>query len=152
MYRVLLIAHSLNRWLVVILLLIALGGAVMGLVRGRAWTRRDDLMSRLLIVVLDLQLLLGLALYAVSPIVRAGWSDLGAAMGNRVLQFWTVEHAPTMVVAIVIVHIGRVVARRGDDDRRRYRVATLTIGLATLLILGGIPWPFLEHGRPLLRV
>ena len=93
-----------------------------------------------------------MALYAVSPLVRAGWSDLGAAMGNRTLQFFTVEHAPTMIIAAAIVHIGRVIARRADDDRRRYRVTTISIGVATLLILGGIPWPFLEHGRPLLRL
>lgn len=150
MHRALLTAHSLNRWVVVALLLVALGRGMAGWARARKWSRHDDLTGRLLIVVLDVQLLLGLALYAVSPLVRAGWSDLGAAMDNRVLQFWTIEHAPTMTLAVVIVHIGRVVARRADDDRRRYRVATLSVAGATLLILAGIPWPFLEHGRPLL--
>lgn len=152
MYRALLTAHSLNRWLVIVLLLVALAGGIVGWARGREWTRRDNVRGRVLIVVLDVQLLLGLALYVVSPIVRAGWSDLGATMDDRVLQFWTIEHAPTMIVAIGIVHIGRVVARRADNDPRRYRVATLSVGVATLLILGGIPWPFLEHGRPLLRL
>ena len=152
MHRALLTAHSLNRWLVVVLLLVVLGGGVVGWLRGREWSRRDDLTGRLLIIVLDVQLLLGLALYAVSPIVRAGWSDLGAAMGNRVLQFWTVEHAPTMILAIVIVHVGRVRARRADTDVRRFRVTTISVAVATLLILAGIPWPFLETGRPLLRL
>lgn len=152
MHRALLTAHSLNRWLVVVLLLVALAGGIVGWTRGREWTRRDDRTSRLLIVVLDLQLLLGVALYAVSPLVRAGWSDLAATMDNRTLQFFTVEHAPTMIVAVVIVHVGRVIARRSEDDRRRHRVATVSVAAATLLILGGIPWPFLEHGRPLLRL
>ena len=152
MHRALLTAHSLNRWLVVVLLFIVLGRGIVGWARGREWTRRDDVTGRLLIIVLDVQLLLGLALYAVSPIVRAGWSDLSATMANRVLQFWTIEHAPTMLIAIVVVHIGRVVARRADDDRRRHRVTTLSVGVATLLILGGTPWPFLETGRPLLRL
>jgi hypothetical protein len=151
-HRVLLVAHSLNRWLAVILLLHVLVTGVMGWLRARRWSRRDDATSRVLLGVLDVQLLLGLALYPVSPIVRAGWSDLGAAMGNRVLQFWTVEHAPTMILAIAIVHIGRVRARRADDDRRRFRVMTISVGIATVLILSGIPWPFLGHGRPLLPV
>ena len=150
MHRLLLTAHSLNRWLVVVLLLIALVRGISGWTRGRDWIRRDDLTARVLLAVLDLQLLLGLALYVVSPLVRAGWSDIAAAMDNRVLQFWTVEHAPTMILAIVIVHIGHVAARRAAEDRRRFRVATLSIAVATLLILGGIPWPFLPHGRPLL--
>jgi hypothetical protein len=150
MHRVLLAAHSLNRWLVVVMLVVTLAAGILGWVRGRGWTRRDDLTGRLLIIVLDVQLVLGLALYALSPIVRAGWSDLGAAMDNRVLQFWTVEHAPTMILAIVIVHVGRVMARRGGDDARRHRVTTLSVAVATLLILAGIPWPFLETGRPLL--
>ncbi len=150
MHRVLLWAHSLNRWLVVVLLIITLAQAIAGWARGREWRRRDDLTARLLIGVLDLQLVLGIALYAVSPLVRAGWSDIGATMDNRVLQFWTVEHAPTMVLAIAIVHIGRVVTRRADNDRRRFRTAMGSVGIATLLILAGIPWPFFEHGRPLL--
>ena len=152
MHRALLTAHSLNRWLVVVLLLVALVGGIAGWMRGRQWTGRDDVTSRVLIAVLDLQLVLGIALYAISPIVRAGWSDLGATMGNRVLQFWTIEHAPTMILAVAIVHIGRVIARRADDDRRRFRVTTISVAVATLLILGGIPWPFLETGRPLLRL
>ena len=152
MHRALLTAHSLNRWLVVIFLLIVLATGVVGWLRGGEWTRRDDLTGRLLIIVLDVQLLLGLVLYAVSPIVRAGWADLGATMGNRVLQFWTIEHAPTMILAIAIVHIGRVRARRADDDKRRFRVTAISVGIATVLILAGIPWPFLETGRPLLRL
>ena len=152
MHRALLTAHSLNRWLVVVLLLVALGTGIAGWVRGRRWNGADDRTSRLLIAVLDLQLLLGIALYAVSPLVRAGLSDLSATMDNRVLQFFTVEHAPTMIIAVLVVHLGRVRARRAADDRRRHRVTTLSVALATLLILGGIPWPFLEHGRPLLRL
>lgn len=152
MHRFLLTAHSFNRWLVVVLLLVALGRGVLGWARGRGWTGRDDTTARLLVAVVDLQLLLGVALYAVSPIVRAGWSDFGATMGNRVLQFWTIEHAPTMLVAVAAIHVGRVVSRRADDDRRRHRVVALSVGAATLLVLGGIPWPFLEYGRPLLRL
>ena len=152
MHRILLTVHSLNRWLVVVLLLIALVRGISGWTRQREWASRDELTTRVLLAVLDLQLLLGIALYAISPIVRAGWSDLPATMGNRVLQFWTIEHAPTMILAIAVVHIGRVVAKRADDDRRRFRVVTISVAIATLLILGGIPWPFLETGRPLLRL
>ena len=150
MHQVLLTAHSLNRWLVVVLLVVTLIRGVAGWSRGRTWSGRDDLTGRLLIAAADLQLLLGIALYVVSPLVRAGWSDLSATMDNRVLQFWTLEHAPTMVAAVAILHVGRVMGRRADGDRRRHRATSVSVAAAALLILGGIPWPFHEHGRPLL--
>src|SRR3712207_1992438 len=98
MHRVLLFVHSLNRWVVVALLVLALVRSIRAWRARGSWTGRDDVVGRLLTGALDLQLILGIGLYAVSPIVRAGWSNLAAAMDERTLQFWTFEHAPTMVI------------------------------------------------------
>jgi len=150
-YRLVLAAHSLNRWLVFGLLLVATVRGVRGWLARRDWTAADERTGRALTAVVDLQLLLGLVLYVVlSPLPRIGWADMAATLDNRVLQFWTLEHAPTMVVAVVIVHIGRVRSRRADAPARRHRPAALSAGLATALVLAAIPWPFLEYGRPLL--
>jgi hypothetical protein len=55
-----------------------------------------------------------------------------------------------MLVAVALVHAGRVLGRRPAPPRVQHRRATLTFGLATLLVLAAIPWPFLAYGRALL--
>jgi hypothetical protein len=150
-YRLLLAGHSLNRWLVVVLLMSATVLGARGWIAARPWSRGDDRTGRLLTAVMDLQLLLGLLLYVgFSPYTRAGWADLAGAMTDRVLRFWTVEHAPTMLLAVALVHAGRVLVRRAEAPRARHRCAAVTFGLATLLVLAAIPWPFLAYGRALL--
>jgi hypothetical protein len=138
MYEFVLAAHSLNRWLVLGLLVAAAVTASRGA-------------TRAVVLVTDLQLLLGLVLYAVlSPYTEAVFADFGAAMADRTLRFWTVEHGPTMLVAVILVHVGNVLTRRAPTPSSRRRRAAIWFGLALLLVLASIPWPFLEYGRGLL--
>lgn len=150
-YRLLLAGHSLNRWLVLALLLAATVRGVHGWIAAAEWRAGDDRTGRLLTAAVDVQLLVGLVLYAaVSPYTAAGFADLGTAMTDRVLRFWTVEHGPTMLAAVILVHAGRVLVRRVPAARARHRRAAVCFGLATVLVLAAIPWPFLVYGRGLL--
>lgn len=117
----------------------------------REWTAADDRASLWFVIAIDLQLLIGLALYAgLSPITGAAFADFGAAMGNPVLRFWAVEHAFGMVVAVALVHIGRVRLRKAEPGRR-HKVAALFFGLALLAVILSIPWPGMPAARPLVR-
>ncbi len=150
MYRAFLAAHSINRWLVLIALALAIGRALRGWLGGREWTSADETTGKALAGLMDLQMLLGLVLYVfLSPHTREGFSDLGAALGDRVLQFWTLEHGPVMLIALVLTHIGASRSRRPEEARDRHRTAALWFGIAALLVLAAIPWPFLSYGRGL---
>src|SRR5690606_24139022 len=93
------------------------------------------------VISLDLQLLLGLLLYVVlSPITTSGFRDLGAAMSNSGVRFFLVEHALTMVVAVVLGQIGRTMSRRATDDQTKARTAAIFYTLALVAILLGMPW------------
>ena len=50
--------------------------------------------------------------------------------------------------AIAMVHVGRTRIRRAATDAQRHRRALVFFGLGLLLIVAGIPWPFLPYGRP----
>jgi len=64
-------------------------------------------------ITLDLQLLLGLVLYFVlSPFTTQALNDFGAAMRNAPLRFFAVEHVTLMLAAVILVHVGRVLARK----------------------------------------
>jgi hypothetical protein len=98
----------------------------------------------------DLQLLLGLSLYAVlSPISRAAMQAPGAAMRSAASRYWLLEHPLLAIVAVALVHLGQILATRAPDDARRWRRAAILFTLATVAIALAIPWPFLSQGRPL---
>jgi hypothetical protein len=154
MYNAALALHSLLRWLVLLLGLLVVARAFSGRSSGRPWSRADDLAISSFIGMLDLQMLIGLVLYfALSPITTEGIRDMGAAMGNTGLRFWTVEHPFGMIVAIALAHIGRARIRKTSDAVRRHRTALIFVALALLVMLITIPWPGRAIiGRPLLRL
>ncbi|GAB4569600.1 MAG: hypothetical protein Kow0077_02370 [Anaerolineae bacterium] len=152
MYEVVLVLHSITRWLVVLAGLGAFALALRGWLAGRDWSALADRLGLIFTIVLDVQLLIGIILYVVSPLVQSAFADFGAAMGASGLRFFALEHVLLMVVAVVIAHVGRARVRRADTPHAKYRQAALLFGLAIVVILLAVPWPFLPYGRPWLRL
>jgi hypothetical protein len=152
MYVLVLTAHSLLRWAVLLAGLVALARGVVGLSARRPWTPADNRLGAVFVGLLDVQFVLGVLLYAwLSPVTSAAFDDMGAAMKTSVMRFWLVEHLFGMVVAIGLAHVGRTRIRRAADAARRHRLAATFFGLALLVIAITIPWPGLPYARPLLR-
>jgi len=150
MYTTVLAVHSWVRWIA----LVAGVGATLAVLRNEAQSS-DSLADRwglALMMALDVQMLLGLALYlAVSPIMQAILSHFGDAMKNPASRFWAVEHISSMMLAVILAHTGRGLARKAaTPDARRTRLL-ICFGLATILIIVGMPWPGRPGGRPLFR-
>ena len=104
-------------------------------------------------IMLDAQMLLGLLLYGLlSPYTAAAMNDFGAAMRDPVLRFWAVEHLTLMLSAVILAHLGRVLARKTDEVDKKRKRFLICFGLALLLMLLGMPWPGMASGRPLFRV
>jgi hypothetical protein len=153
MYFWTLMLHSWLRWFVIIAGVVVVARALVGWSGHRPWTGADDAAGRWFVVSLDVQLVIGLVLYAVlSPITRAAFADMGAAMANTTWRFWAVEHLFLAVVAIVLAHIGRVRSRKAATPVGRHRAALIFYGVALVAVIASIPWPFLAYGRPLLRM
>ena len=94
----------------------------------------------------DVQLLIGLVLYFISPFGVAAFSG-GNAMKDPALRYFAVEHPLVMLIAIVLVHIGRSRSKKLHSDPARHKAALLFYGIALLLMLSRIPF----SDRPLLR-
>jgi hypothetical protein len=108
MYTGLLHTHNLFRWLVLIVIVLAVVFAFIGWFKKRDWTKKDNITGLILTIFMDIQFLVGIILYAfVSPLTKAAFSDFGAAMKNSALRFYAVEHILLMIIALVLVHIGR---------------------------------------------
>ena len=101
---------------------------------------------------LDLQMLLGLLLYLVlSPAMEAIRQNFAAAMQDRVARFWAVEHISMMLMAVILVHVGRVLARNAKTPEARRTRLLVCFGIATLAMIAATPWPGMSNGRPLFR-
>lgn len=140
MATILLATHSIIRWLV----LIAGAWAVIRAWRGwrsrAAWGANDAQAVRLFVNALSLQLVIGIILYGVSPLVRAGLADMGEAMRNPSVRYFVVEHVAMMLVAIAFAHIGAARIRKATSDSARFQTATIWMGLALAAAAGFVPW------------
>lgn len=149
LYTLLLVAHSLLRWLLLAAGAAAFLQAVLGLVGRQDWGKRHKLSNLAFMILTDVQLLLGIVLYAgVSPLMQGIFSDFGGAMKDGNLRFWAVEHVTGMVLAVIFVHVGYFIAKRAKKDARKHLWGAIGFGLGLLAMLGSIPWA----SRPLLRL
>jgi cytochrome c biogenesis factor len=148
MYEFLKGLHNLLRWIVMLGGVWALITAVRGLAVRAQWTASERRAGAIFAGSLHLQIVVGLLLYLVSPLIRGGFSDFAAAMGDRATRFFLMEHMVIMILAAVAAQVGLSTARRASDDRSSFVRATVGYALAWALLLYGIPWwrPLLPWG------
>ncbi len=150
MYTTVLTIHSWIRWIA----LVAGVGATMAATRGKVEgaTSLADRWGLVAMMALDIQMLLGLLLYFVlSPITQAILGDFGGAMKDPAARFWAVEHTSAMVAAVVLAHVGRVLARKAATTAAKRTRLLVCFGLATAVMILGMPWPGRPGGRELFR-
>lgn len=100
----------------------------------------------------DIQLLLGLILYY-SNLWFDRLKDMGNNMKDAYNRFFTLEHGLLMIIALVLVHVGRVSVKKVNTPAAKHKRSLIYFGLALVLILAAIPWPFREAvARPLFRM
>ena len=154
MYTIILLVHSWVRWIA----LVCGFGATLAAISGRTGdgASKDspaDRWGMFLILALDIQMLLGLILYlGLSPNMKEILANFGDAMKNPATRFWAVEHISAMFAAVVIAHVGRVLARKAKTPASKRTRLLVCFALSTILMLAGMPWPGRPGGRVLFRL
>jgi hypothetical protein len=141
--------HSLLRWIVILACLWALLRVWSGFFGRSEWTRKDQMAGLIFTSLLNLQFILGLVLYGISPITRSAMTNFAAAMKDSTLRFYAVEHLAGMLLAVVIGQVGYSISKRAVTDRGKFLRSAIAYSIAAVLILASIPWPFMKYGRPL---
>lgn len=153
MYTLFLTLHNITRWLVLIFGVIAVVRAFAGWFGRKSWDKADRQVGMLFAGMIDLQLLLGLILFAFyTPFTKVLFSNFGAAMRDGVTRFFTMEHSLVMLIVVVLVHIGVGAVKKVENSVAKHKRAALWFTVTLVLILAMIPWPFMQYGRPLLRL
>ena len=140
-YQLFLSIHSIVRWIALILLLVVFVKSITGLLAKNNYGKLDNILSASSLGFIHLQVLIGLVLYLfLSPSTDLAFQDFGKAMKDSLLRFWAVEHLIMMLLAAVLIHVGRIKSKKAASDRSRFRQLAIFYGLGLLLILLGIPW------------
>lgn len=131
-------AHSGLRWLVLIFLILAIAGA------WSQWSKKGSYpsskMPLLAFIFTHIQLLIGLILYKMSNKVLFG----AETMKDSFYRFYTVEHISLMLVAIVLITLGYIKAKKQAPEAKAHKTIFVYYLIGLILILVSIPWPFRE--------
>lgn len=106
--EILLSLHSIVRWIIVIVALITLVVLALTWLRNEQRRQTDRTMMSVFTGLLDLQLLIGIILLA--------WMSMA---GGGALPRYRLEHAATMIVAVIVAHVSAIWKRRTPAVRAR---------------------------------
>lgn len=88
-----------------------------------------------------IQFLIGLILYARSPIVQGAFQHFGTAMKNDQSRLIALEHPLAMIAAVVLVTIAYRIVKRKTQRNKPVSMGVVVLFLLTfLIILSRIPW------------
>ena len=151
MYSVLLTLHSILRWVILILSVVAIARSFSGMTAAKPFSAADKKVGLFLMISAHTTLLIGLYLYFFGPWGFANIRSLGFGdvMKNNTYRFFAVEHIFGMLVAIVLITIGRGASKKNIPDLAKHKRTFWFILVALVIILATIPWPFrTEVARP----
>jgi hypothetical protein len=149
--QTLLVLHNIVRWLILIAAIWTVLSAIGGLASKRLYTSGDDRANFFFMLSMDIQLLIGLILYFTGL-----WFDrlkhMAESMKVPMIRFFTIEHELMMIIAWILVHVGRVSVKKAATPQDKFKKTLVFFGIALLLILIAMPWPFREAvARPWFR-
>ncbi|MDB5196333.1 MAG: hypothetical protein JWP88_704 [Flaviaesturariibacter sp.] len=146
LYEIMRHLHSAGRWVVLILLLVAIFRSLTA--GNRNFNSGDHRVGLLLTIFADIMLLVGLYLYFVSPLGYQLIKDsgMGGVMKNSVSRFFAVEHQVGMLLAIILLHIGKAQGKKNLPHQTKHRRTAIYYIIALLVIIASIPWPIREAG------
>lgn len=152
MYTGLLHLHNVLRWVILLLLVIAIIKALAGMSGRKAFLKGDRQVGTILMIFSHIQLLIGIYQW-----ITGAWGlkliqsqGMSGVMGESAYRFWAVEHAVGMLLAVILITIGRRQAKANISDTAKHKRSFWYFLLALVIIIATVPWPFREAiARPL---
>lgn len=134
-------AHSGLRWVVLILMLLAIVNSLIS----RNYDKKHKMINLFAMISLHTQLLIGLILYFISPRVKFVEHWMSSKVDGGSFRFYNLEHISLMIIAIILVTVGRKIAEKQTNDLDKHKKIRTWYTIALVLIIAAIPWPFRQH-------
>ncbi len=143
-YTVFKYLHSGLRFVVVVLLLVAIITALAGWFGKKTYTNGNRKLNLFAMISAHTQLLIGLVLYFISPFVQF----TSAAMKEAATRYWTVEHISMMILAIVLITIGYSRSKKAQVPESKHRTIAIFYVLAIVVVVVAL----MQSHRPMLGI
>ena len=134
MYSFLLHLHSSLRYIVLLLVLLAIIRAWADWLGQKPYSEGQRKLNLFAMISMHTQLLVGLILYFVSSHVQFN----GDTMKNPDTRYWTVEHLTAMIIAIAIITIGHSKSKKASLPEEKHRAIAIYYTLALVIIIVAI--------------
>lgn len=131
--------HSIWRYVVLIMLVLVIFKSLAGWFGNKEHSTGDVKLTLFANISLHIQLLIGLFLFFISPLVNFGPMAEMMKMPNR---FWTVEHTGAMLAAVVLITVGRKIALKAETDLGKHKRTAVYYLVGLIIIFISIPWPW----------
>ena len=132
--------HSFVPYLLLTVLVLALIKSFVAYRKNQAHTEAHRKTGLMVLILAHLQFTIGCILYFVSPMSKAGLSDMGAAMKDSTLRLYALEHPLMMILAIVFITMAYSKSKKDIADSLKHKVKWVYYLIALVLILSRIPW------------
>ena len=123
--------HSGLRYIVLILVIGAIIQSFLGWLGKKTYTEGNRKINLFALISAHTQLLLGLILYFLSPLVKFS----KATMKDPIARYWTVEHITMMVLAVVLITIGYSRSKRVLLPEKKHLNIFIFYFLAVIIVI-----------------
>ena len=151
MYNGILHLHNLLRWVILLFIVIAIVKSFAGMNGNKPFTKGDKTIGLILMIAAHITFLVGIYQWiagdlGLKAIQSAGF---GAVMKNSNPRFWAIEHPVGMLLAIILITVGRRQSKAPISDGAKHKRTFWYYLVALIIIIGTVPWPFRESvARP----
>lgn len=126
--------HSGFRYIVFVLVLIAIIQSLLGWLGKKPYTELNRKLNLFALISAHTQLLIGIVLYFLSPLVQFN----AGTMKNDTTRYFTVEHWVMMIIAIVLITIGHSKSKKIILPEAKHKTIAIYYIIAFLVIIGAI--------------
>ncbi|MDB5006773.1 MAG: cytochrome [Mucilaginibacter sp.] len=126
--------HSGFRYLVFIMVLLAIIQSVLGMSGNKPYTAVNRKINLFALISAHTQLLIGIVLYFLSPLVQFN----SGTMKNATTRYFTVEHWVMMIIAIALITGGYSKSKKIVLPERKHKTIAIFYIIAFLVIIGAI--------------
>lgn len=135
--------HSILRWVILLLLVLSIIQSFIGWTKHRELREADVKLWLFTMISVHITLLIGLILlfFGRFGILSAGLPAGVELMKDRYYRFFWVEHPVGMLMATILITLGRGVVKKQITDPVKYKKAFWFFLLGLIIILATIPWP-----------
>jgi len=135
--------HNILRWVILLLMLLSLVQSFLGWSRRRELREADVRLFLFTLIAAHTTLLIGLILllFGRFGILSSGLPPGVELMKDRFYRFFWVEHPTGMILAVILITVGRGAVKKQIPDPVKYKKVFWFFLAALILILATIPWP-----------